>query len=697
MTSITNNQVNIEVLKTEKHLNQVQDLWKKDASRLGFFPKGAFEEHKNKKLIIIAVDETDICCGYLLYRITKNKTAITHLCVDANKRGRGVAKQLVDFLIQHTKHTAGIALKCREDYFNSHFWEKFGFSYLTQTSGRGKGSKKLITWWRGNGKPDLFSSTAQKLKQEKISAVIDANIVYEFVKEENENNAPTFRLKRLWIDDNVELFITPELYNEIHRKKDDTIQTKNRAQAQSFYQADCSALDFDRINSELNLLFPEKQSDQDKSDLKHMAWAIGFGAEYFVTNDEKLISSSFETLKHKYNLTILRPAQFIIKIDELCGIGNYEPSRFIGTPIQLSLAKADEIENLITIFQNPSLERKNQFRHTIHSVLNPLQYTLHVITEDNNPIGLIAKSVPQEQNPEIEIPILRVVENIKGFTLARQIIRDCIKFSIDSKKYITRISDQNINKVIKEIIFAFGFFECLNGHVKINLPYILNSAQVADKILAQSDNIEVEYEGLEDWANLIKDKNNIKSYDFVASVEHYHFPLKLEDGYMPCYTVPIQSKWAQELFEHRIALLFGRKTELALNDTMIYYRSAHGPKITFPARLLWYVSGDESGFSQNVRACSLLEEVQVGKPKDLFRKHQRFGIYQWENVLEKAKGDINNDIMVLKFTNTELLKKPIKLKRLNNIFLEMSQKYQIQQPQPIRNDVFLKIYSEGMF
>ncbi|MHB9071728.1 MAG: GNAT family N-acetyltransferase [Sedimentisphaerales bacterium] len=692
--------INIKILKTEKHLAQVQELWKQNANRLGFFPKGAFEEHKNKKLIIIAVDENDCCQGYLLYRVTKNKAAITHLCIDSRSRGRGIAKNLVEFLIQQTKHTAGIILKCREDYFDAHIWEKFGFTYLAHSAGRGKEPKKLITWWRGNGEPDLFTATAKKLKQEKISAVIDANILFGFDELINKNNSPTLLLKESWLDDNVELFITPEIYNEILRNKNGLIPTKNKTPPQSFFQADCSILEHDRIFSELKTIFPEKSSSmQDTSDLKHIAWAIGFGAEYFITNDENLILTTLELLKEKYDLKILRPGELIIKIDELLNKNNYEPSRFIGTTLKYSSAKSEEIDSLIGLFQNTYSEKKNEFRQKIHSIISvPKKYLLSVITENSHPIGIIAKSVPQKDDCEIEIPILRVINDIKGVTLAQQLVRDCIRYSIENQKSITRISDCSIHEHIKELLYKFGFFDSLEEYVKINLLYTMNSIQIAENILKQQPKIKIEYKSIKDWGDLFKDPNNPKNPIFVSSQENYLFPLKIKDGQIPCYLIPIQPKWAEELFEERMALskLFGRKTELALNDTLVYYRSAKGPKIKFPARILWYVSGSENGYSKQVRACSLLEEVEVNKPKDLYRKYKRFGIYEWKNVYQTAKENTDNNIMVLKFTNTELLKKPIKLKRLKDIFQELLQIYQMQQPQPIKSDVFIKIYEEGM-
>ena len=35
-----------------------------------------------------------------------------------------------------------------------------------------------------------------------------------------------------------------------------------------------------------------------------------------------------------------------------------------------------------------------------------------------------------------------------------------------------------------------------------------------------------------------------------------------------------------------------------------------------------------------IKACSQLEEVVIGKPKELFRRFQRLGIYEWPTYMK---------------------------------------------------------------
>lgn len=50
--------------------------------------------------------------------------------------------------------------------------------------------------------------------------------------------------------------------------------------------------------------------------------------------------------------------------------------------------------------------------------------------------------------------------------------------------------------------------------------------------------------------------------------------------------------------------------------------------------------------------------IDVGKPKDLFRRHQRLGVYTWQNVYQTAKKSIETDAMALRFVDTEVFPRP---------------------------------------
>lgn len=182
--------------------------------------------------------------------------------------------------------------------------------------------------------------------------------------------------------------------------------------------------------------------------------------------------------------------------------------------------------------------------------------------------------------------------------------------------------------------------------------------------------------------------------------ERTYWPLKIEDAPLPTYIVPIQPRWAAELFDDELANqdLFGARTTLSLNREGVYYRSAkvHGG-ISAPARILWYVSEEERfQGSKSLRACSFLDAVVIGPPKELFRRFERLGVYEWKDVIGLAKGDIGTDIMAIQYSDTQLLAKPVAWRSFQPVLKEIGIKTQLQSPQLIPSEVFAELYRLGM-
>jgi hypothetical protein len=117
-----------------------------------------------------------------------------------------------------------------------------------------------------------------------------------------------------------------------------------------------------------------------------------------------------------------------------------------------------------------------------------------------------------------------------------------------------------------------------------------------------------------------------------------------------------------------------------------------------PSRILWYVVNNQNYFgTKKLRACSFLEEVVVGRAKDLYARFKRLGIYRWEDVLETADGDPNNHIMALRFRNTEILRHPVTLKTIYEVLTSQDGKQPfLQAPQHISEGAFSRLYGHGV-
>ncbi|WP_146455451.1 hypothetical protein [Rubripirellula tenax] len=145
-------------------------------------------------------------------------------------------------------------------------------------------------------------------------------------------------------------------------------------------------------------------------------------------------------------------------------------------------------------------------------------------------------------------------------------------------------------------------------------------------------------------------------------------PGKVTFGQLPTWVIPIQPRWAQELFDFRLwdMPLFNPETSLVINPDSAYYKSPlQGPNSQF-GRILWYVSGDKRKGGGRVRACSALTKRVTGTVKNLFGEFQRFGVYEWRHLMEHFKG-ADAQGLAIEFTSTELFENPITFDDVNDV------------------------------
>ncbi len=133
-------------LDTNKHptyLKSVIQLWRKHSDTLGFFPEGAFSDYASRKQILVALNSSNQVYGYILFRVSKQKVSITHLCVDDACRNSGLARLLLDQLCNETKGLKGVGLFCRRGYSVNTLWPKLGFVPIGEKKGRGRKQEVL--------------------------------------------------------------------------------------------------------------------------------------------------------------------------------------------------------------------------------------------------------------------------------------------------------------------------------------------------------------------------------------------------------------------------------------------------------------------------------------------------------------------------------------------------------------------------
>ena len=116
-------------------LESVMTLHRADSRRLGFFPRGAFEDHARVGQILLALNDQDQVLGYLLFRVAKQRAMIVHLCTAPSSRGKGVGRQLIQHALDYFR-SEGLACAVIEtmegNEAGKHLYPSCGFVEITR-------------------------------------------------------------------------------------------------------------------------------------------------------------------------------------------------------------------------------------------------------------------------------------------------------------------------------------------------------------------------------------------------------------------------------------------------------------------------------------------------------------------------------------------------------------------------------------
>lgn len=276
--------------------------------------------------------------------------------------------------------------------------------------------------------------------------------------------------------------------------------------------------------------------------------------------------------------------------------------------------------------------------------------------------------------------------------MVRNFLRACLAAAANEKRSVLTVTETRLSESTSSILREFGFFSCGNVWAKIAVQSVGNLALIgrAVKDLSLDSNLEFAKQAALNAINTAADLNEATA---CAAIERQLWPAKVIESNVPTYIVSIKPKWAQHFFDAELGaqLLFGLREDLHLGVEGVYYRSAENNNLTVPGRILWYVSKDTGDGSMTIKACSQLEEVVVGKPKDLFRRFQRLGVYEWRDVYEAAGQNVLNDIMAFRFRMTERFDNPVPLQTLE----AMGIRGPFMSPRKISDSQFETIYNKG--
>jgi predicted nucleic acid-binding protein len=637
--------------------------------------------------------------GYLFWNASHrlNLAYIVHLCISSEYRGNGISLKLIDALKSRVSSDCrGIRVRCRRDYEINKLWEKAKFVPKGDVPGRSNKRATLLTyWWFDLGYPDLFSKMLDNVQSDSKLAVMDANVFFDLQKKVNINNRSVHALKAEWLEESITLCVTDELYTEINRCKDVGSRRKAQLEVEQYVQLKASEELLNQKIENIRGLFPEKLKRSTESDIKQLAISLANDAEIFITRDRALLKLS-EVMHTRYGLRILDPSTVIVMQDAEIRESEYYPERYGGTLLTRSKVDLRDtgIEQKILASQG---ERLGKLRKTLKNCLADID-KCEVIKYYSGK-ELHALVAYQLENGLLKIPILRVLPRKTTGSLARHLLMKACLDSAKSGYREIRVTDPHLSQQVKRALMDQKF-EYSKEWSKYIIPFagsIMDFPQkLTDVVLSMGFKESDRNTILRKFEKaVIKDSKNINYY------ERYFWPAKFREVSIPTYLIPIQPQWAMNLFDTQLASqhLFGGDARLVFSLENAYYRAARPNYYKCPARILWYVSKGTGSFvgTQAICACSYLDEIIVDNPKVVFKKLKRLGIYKWKDVLSVAGGDVNKEIMGLRFSKTELFSKRVLLPELKKLWPRLESKPFTPPPSPVKvsQDTFMEMYIIG--
>lgn len=689
--------MDIEIFNgSSPRLDEIKKLWRANAATLGFFPEGAFQEYASKGCILVAKDSLGLLAGYLLFRKNGERLAIVHLCVRSDLQGRGVAKALFDALLVMSKSFQGITLSCRRDFRVSSLWPKLGFIAVQEKPGRGTKDTILTNWCLDRGTPDLFSSPEQSGAEQKLKVVIDANVFYDLDNPAAPDTEESKALQADWLQSSIELHITPETLNEINRHNVSSHRLRNRKRTARFTVLRAGHDAFSAIERKVKTFYRTPLSESDASDVRQLAWTIASHQSIFVTRDENLLNLSLQ-LYQEFAISLMRPSDFIIQLDELRRYSQYQPARVAGTLVLQRLRKAPTDAMFRALQASERKETKPKFRERFckHLAAPITSDCWGLFWEGEKPAALVVYD--RSSKAELLIPFLRIARGPEGFVIARNLLLRLVQDAASENRTRIVITDPFCLEFVEQELEKDGFIREARYWVKHTMPSVVNSKRFVEKLLSISGlgRAGGDHQVTQSLSEVMR-----SDAQTAQKLERAYWPLKIIDAPIPNYIIPIRPRWAAELFDNELANqdLFGARTKLSLNREGVYYRSAM-PRggITAPGRILWYVSDDRKyQGSKCIRACSFLDDVLVGRPKELFRRFHRLGVYEWKHLMELTKDEIDKQLMSVRYSDTQLMANPIVWEAFQAVLRQSGVRTQLQSPQQISPHVFAKLYCMGM-
>ena len=659
---------------TVADLDAVDELMKRYSGTIGFLPLAVLEDYLRKESVLGAKAPDGQLIGYLLYGSYPDRFRIAQLCVRVEFRKRGIARDLLDTLKASASTQKVIRLRCRNDFDVHHMWEKLGFVPLYETRGRSRDGLPLTLWYLPLALDDQLSLFRANMSDDVLDVVIDANVFFDLDEPDNEETQLSKALLSDLFVDTLNLWYTDELLTEINRSASPNKRNAARTKASSFSPVQHDPLLVENFAQALTRILPSS-NDSQVSDIRHLAKTASSDLNIFVTNDRNLLKKA-KQITRVLNVELLSPTALILRLNELSEAQAREPDRVAGPGLQWQRLESKAFENFPFDRFLECGEKLNQLRERVSSVLiDSPQTELEVLWSESRPIAfrILSYDIPRET---LIVALGRLAKSEDAGLLGRFLISDAVYVARRRNFGLVKFKESALPVSLIQGLSEMGFTRIGDEFIRFCFARYLDRSAAVSEIAKLAPQASTNYQSMPS-----------------LELEHSCSPLILEKS-QNFFLIPIRPGYALNLFDRQQSSqdLFGGNPDVLLRWSNVYYRRvSHHKMLKAPGRILWYVSGKRG----EVICVSRLDQVEMDPPKELFRRFEKYGTLEWEDLYKMCAGDVTKELMALRFSHTFPLTRPVSLTEVWQAFEEDGIGRSLQSPRRIPFDTFNKLLQLG--
>ena len=680
----------IKVNSNSPFLEAIVALGDTARDTVGFLPREAFLDYARKEQIIACVEGKRLL-GYLLFRRGKAVITIVQLCVNKLNRKSGIARQLVDELFESCRDIyPTLKLSCRRDYGIDGFWRSLGFVPIGEKTGRATKEETTLTVWIKTDPDSIDIFTYASLADSKKKIVLDTNIVIDmFIG----NRAETQALLQPFLADYVSYYISPETFMEINSSDDKSSRNKQRDYIKQNFEA-IQVYDPETYESVKTELLHFKNVDSFSNtgrDISHIAYAVASGADAFVTRDNGWLNNqTSEYVFETYGLPIMAPGELVKSIDEILYPNDYAPIQLAGLSLHYAEMTHEQFNAVVEdLYREYNDGKKRSFEQELRNwMANPQTYHLELTQSNSGTASLVVYSINTASRETRVIQILINPKIIKPQLYNTYMKRIAFRLLEEAKESNSTAVVILKSHLCPEAIVVFN--ECLFVDFEsVLIKYLVSG--IIKKGMEENPSVFPRSFIIERLAS-----SAATTYSsLVVILEKLFWPVKIDAEDLPCYIVPIKAQYAMDLFDHNLyhtnlSLFENNQIEAALSPENVYFKNGRKLISKTPARILWYVSEDESLYNTKmIRACSYLDSIEIDTVDNLYKKYRRLGVLSRSAMSQF--GDGRNFIVAYLFSYTELFSNPVSLYDARKI---LGNRQTFQSAVRIPQEKFLQIYKQ---